>query len=758
MKTIFLYLPHPYLKSPMAQIPLGLLYLAAVLEQQKMNVDVKNFSNYSSDENAISDLPPADVYGITVTALELLQANRFAQKIKEKYPNSKVIFGGPGTISDNYVDWKYVDSILKGEGEITILTMLNDALLGNLKKIYIGEPVKDLDALPFPSRHLLKDNLGENIFAYNRNYKGEGSTTIVTSRGCPFNCTFCCASLLRGCGVRFRSPESVIEEIKYVRDTYNIHQFRISDEMFTAKKEHVKKICELIKPLNVIWRISTRVKPFSEEIAKMLLGAGCKEISFGIESFDNHVLEGLNKCATAEDNAKALEICRKVGLVTRALFMIRTPYQTKDTVAKNIEWLKKVPYDIIAVTSFVPLPGCFDTETEILTKDGWKFYNEISEEDLFLTRNSNGVIEYQKPNKIIKQQYSGEMISQEGKSINFKVTPNHKFLITTQYKNRDKFITADSIKVRNRSPLIGKWVGKKPNESIKIGRHTFQMKDWMAFLGIFISEGSVFKGKNWIYRVQIAQTKQHNVKKIEKLLERMGLKYFYNYNKTFLINSKDLYTELKPLGRSWEKYIPKKYKCLSKKYLEILYKWLLIGDGHSRIRVENEDNTYYTCSPKLRDDVLEILLKIGKCGNYYGRQPRKAVIRGREINSKRIQYVIQEKINKFVDLYPNNHPPIKENYNGIVWCVSVPNKIIYVRRNGKCYFSGNSDIWNNPDKHGIEILNKNLDDYNFYFYGSEGKNKLKDIIKIKNRSLEEFNEESEYFRKWIEEQGKVNRG
>ena len=388
MKTLFLYLPHPYLKSPMAQIPLGLLYLAAVLEKQKMNVDVKNYSNHTT-LTAIHDLPLADVYGITVTALELPQANMFAQKIKEKYPNSKVILGGPGTFSDEYVDWKYIDSILKGEGEITILTMLNDVLLGNLKKIYIGEPVKDLDALPFPARHLLKDNLGEHIFAgrttydktFRMEFKGKGSTAIITSRGCPFRCSFCSAPSLNY-KMRFRSPENIYKEIKHIYDTYKIKQYRFSDEMFTANKEHVKKICELIKPLGIVWRISARVKPLDLETLKIMKSAGCVEISFGIESFDDQVLKGLNKCTTAEDNAKAMKMAKEAGLMVRALFMIRTPYQRLETILINISWLLKVPYDTIAVTSFVPLPGSDIWENpdkyniEILNKnlDNYNFY------------------------------------------------------------------------------------------------------------------------------------------------------------------------------------------------------------------------------------------------------------------------------------------------------------------------------------------------------------------------------------------------
>jgi len=381
MKIDFIYLPHQYLKQPNAQIPLGILYLASILEKNKYDVDVQNFSD-KTEEEAIKSLKEADVFGITVTVLELLQANKFTKKIKEKFPNSKVILGGPGTISDEYVDWKIIDSICKGEGEITILTMLKDIMYGNLQKIYYGQSVKNLDNIPFPARHLVKNNLGENIFAYNKNYKGKGSTNIITSRNCPFNCAFCLSKKYRTGGVRLRSPQNIYNEIKSVRDSYNIYQFRIGDELFTANRKRAIDICKLLKPLNIFWRISTRVKPFDKELAIILKDAGCVEVSFGIESFDNKVLKGLNKQTTAEDNAKALEICKEVGITTRALFMIRTPFQTENTIKENIKWLKKVPYDIIAVTSFIPIPGSDIWESpddfgiEILNRnlDDYNFY------------------------------------------------------------------------------------------------------------------------------------------------------------------------------------------------------------------------------------------------------------------------------------------------------------------------------------------------------------------------------------------------
>jgi len=109
--------------------------------------------------------------------------------------------------------------------------------------------------------------------------------------------------------------------------------------------------------LDISWRISTRVKPIDYELYKAMYEAGCKEVSFGIESFDNNVLKVLKKGTTVKDNVLALETSTKVGMTTRVLFMVRTPGQTEHTVPLNINWLERVPYDIICCTTFVPLPG-----------------------------------------------------------------------------------------------------------------------------------------------------------------------------------------------------------------------------------------------------------------------------------------------------------------------------------------------------------------------------------------------------------------
>jgi len=354
-----IYLPKPYLKEPDAQAPLGLMYIAAYMESKGRKVEIKNYSAYSYKE-AIEDLPLCFFYGITATSLEIPQANTFAKLIKAKYQFARVVVGGTGTYSEEFIDYKYIDSIVQGDGEKTAYKILID--IENqipLKKTYQGIPITKLDELPLPARHLLKNKQGGNIFAYGQRYADGDSTIILSSRGCPFKCAFCSAPFLTYQNkVRFRNPDKVALEIRHVKEKYGIKQFRFSDDMFTASKKRVLQLCEQIEKENVYWRISCRVDNLDEEMLDKMYWSGCRELSFGIESFDDKVLKGLNKKATAEQNRQALELAHKYKFKTRILLMIRTPLQTPETIELNKKYLLDVPYDIIACTGFIPIPGC----------------------------------------------------------------------------------------------------------------------------------------------------------------------------------------------------------------------------------------------------------------------------------------------------------------------------------------------------------------------------------------------------------------
>ena len=348
MKITFINLPAPYLVTPDAQVPLGILYLAAVL-MPTYKVDVKNYATFTERE-AIDDLGHSDVFGITACSMQLSIAERIAMGIRWKYPNSKIILGGPACVTTDYFNSSIYDATFYGDCERTIF----DYLTTLENKHYICDPI-DLDYLPLPARYLLS-NQGGNIFAYGINYKPGGSTQLITSRGCPYKCAYCATPNKK---VRFRSIKSIVEEIKQVIKDFGIRQFRINDDHFMQRKERVYEFCDAVKDLDIVWRISTRVKPCDVKLLTAMKNAGLKEISLGIESFDDNVLERLNKGVTVFDNVKMINACKKARIPARLLMMVNTPFQTERTIDDNKYYLTRFydKYEIISVTHFKPLPG-----------------------------------------------------------------------------------------------------------------------------------------------------------------------------------------------------------------------------------------------------------------------------------------------------------------------------------------------------------------------------------------------------------------
>lgn len=348
--------------------------------------------------------------------------------------------------------------------------------------------------------------------------------------------------------------------------------------------------------------------------------------------------------------------------------------------------------------------GCYDEETEVLTKQGWKFWKDVTMEDEFCTLSPSRKIEYQRPVRLFKKKYSGKMIHFNTRNLDLKVTPNHNMLIENQ-KGELSLIRADkyafSSKIyHNGIPKRGIWVGKKQDlfelkgiEGTKccFGHeypytspdHIFDMKDWMAFLGIFLSEGwySKIKNRNKDYLFIISQKKPHVRKQIKELFERMGIHYNEKIVKNgFGVHCKILHSYLKQFGLQKVRFIPREVLELDKEYLEILYHWLMLGDGSIS---KNGQETYYTCSKQLASDVQELIIKLG----YGSRITTKDKLYHGKIN--RIYEVSKHvKSDKY---WIQTHKKIEvEDYCGKIYCAEVPNHTLMVRRNGKATWCGNS--------------------------------------------------------------------
>ncbi|MDD4278384.1 MAG: radical SAM protein, partial [Candidatus Sumerlaeales bacterium] len=210
--------------------------------------------------------------------------------------------------------------------------------------------ITDLDALPFPARHLAKNAL------YTRPDTGEMQTTIVTNRGCPFSCIFCLSNEVSGKVNRMRSPENVVAEIEECVVKHGIRSFLFRSDLFTQNHDWVKKLCALIieKNLNIEWAANSRVDTLSPDILEAMKKAGCWVLAFGIETADPEMLKHINKRATVEQARVALKMTRAAGIRTSIYLLIGLPWDTPKTIDTSVRFAIETMPDYVEI--FYPYP------------------------------------------------------------------------------------------------------------------------------------------------------------------------------------------------------------------------------------------------------------------------------------------------------------------------------------------------------------------------------------------------------------------
>ena len=370
MNIVLIEPPHSYLVQQRTQPPIGLLYLAAILRNHGHHCIIHRL--WDNAEDQMEGIPEGDLYGISSTSLDYSTSVDIARYIKRTRTGPVIMGGYHATTKGD--DEGVFDAICRGEGENVILDIVRDVEQGNLQKEYIGKPVDDLDTIPFPARDLL-DYQGGNIFAFNENHFPYGSTVVVGSRGCPFRCAFCGAKHLLHAKPRSRTVDNVVAEIKHVIDTFNIRQFRFSDETFTLNKTYTFNLCERLHDLNIAWKCSTRAGTLTLPVLQAMERAGCKEIAIGAESGDMNVLTTLLKDQTPEEVSQACRAATNTGINVRLLLMVNTPGESRETVKRNISFLQNTPHHMASCTVFKPLPGSAIWDTperfgvQILSRD-----------------------------------------------------------------------------------------------------------------------------------------------------------------------------------------------------------------------------------------------------------------------------------------------------------------------------------------------------------------------------------------------------
>lgn len=322
---------------------------------------------------------------------------------------------------------------------------------------------------------------------------------------------------------------------------------------------------------------------------------------------------------------------------------------------------------------------CYDRDTEILTNTGWKFFSDLSKNDSVAVLRGDD-LDYENPTCIQRQLYSGGMVRVANKQIDLLVTPHHKL-----YVRRNKiweFVPADTMKEGGRVEFKkdARWKGKD-QPTVTIGNEPINIDTWLEFMGYFIAQGFVStQSRTGIYGKNI------EFSKIGACIRRLPFNFWLEKKRDTEIGSyrcknHDLYDSLSPQGRSYQRFIPRNLLELPSSRLRILFDALMFGNGRRGCSW-----TYMTTSYRLASDMQELLLKIGMCGSISTRQM--------SINGKNKREIYDVCINR-TRLTPQINRRRKSwsvmDYAGEIYCCTVPSGIIYVRRNGRCCWCGNSD-------------------------------------------------------------------
>ena len=346
--------------------PTDLMYLASIAEACGFEAIIRDYSQGGNFEADLKEIQPN--YLIANIATPTFKSDMTAvQLAKEIVPNiCTIVKGAPfltyntNTIYEN----PFIDYVIIGEAELTLKDILDGVPDNEILGICYREnfqPVKtekrpfneNLDALPFPARHLVNNSI------YRRPDNGKVQAVIKVARGCPFHCFFCLATPVSGTKVRKRSPENIVAELKECVEKYNIRNFLFWSDIFNLDREWTLELCQKIieSGLKITWSSNTRADTMDDEMAKMMYKSGCRLVSIGVESGSQKMLDNIGKKITLDDIRNTVKILKKNKIKIYNYFVIGLPWETEETVEETIKFAIELDSNFISFYTATPLPG-----------------------------------------------------------------------------------------------------------------------------------------------------------------------------------------------------------------------------------------------------------------------------------------------------------------------------------------------------------------------------------------------------------------
>jgi anaerobic magnesium-protoporphyrin IX monomethyl ester cyclase len=380
--------------------PNDLAYSAAMLRRINVEPIIRDYPaeniSWQDFENDVKRICP-DVLVVSVTHATILQdleAFRIAKRIDPAIitvAKGALFFAAPMTLFQK-PEFDVMDFALIGESETVIHHLIGglrkrsalSSIGGILYKSTEGQWVRnesddfemDLDALPFPARDLLRNDL------YVRPDTGEPQATIQTARGCPSHCIFCLTPAISGSRVRSRSAKNIVDEIEECVTRYHIRNFFFKADTFTINKNFVIELCREIidRKLDIAWVANSRVDTVDEERLQWMKKAGCWLVAFGFESGSDDLLKKMKKDARVSDAYTAVSLVRQAGMQIYGFFMIGLPWDNKETVQETLALAKNLDCDFSEIHLATPYEG---TELHTIAKELGLIDNEVIGHDYF---------------------------------------------------------------------------------------------------------------------------------------------------------------------------------------------------------------------------------------------------------------------------------------------------------------------------------------------------------------------------------------
>ncbi len=339
----------------------GLGYLSSSLSQYPdVTVRVFDFNNrHDSIKTRLEDIKKHDIVGFSVKSTVLPQVKKLLQTLSLK--NNMVIAGGPHITLDgkNFMrENPAFDFAFQGEAEQSLSLFINgmprDKIAGLISRneAFNNKPerIEELDSLPFPAYEQF-DSVSEHISNY----------PLVTSRGCPYNCTFCCVKKVIGRKWIARGVPNIIEELSHVKKHFGVRVFNIQDDNFSMDINRAKEFCETLLKKNFTFTWSCpngiRADRLDEELLMLMKRSGCHAIAIGIESSNEEEFNSIKKGETLGQVTWAAQKAREVGMEIYGNFIIGLPHSTLDSVRQSVTFAKEKQFNSAIFNLLVPFPG-----------------------------------------------------------------------------------------------------------------------------------------------------------------------------------------------------------------------------------------------------------------------------------------------------------------------------------------------------------------------------------------------------------------